>query len=91
LQLLKKEGATILADHKLIKALDHKLIVNTNNQEKELAFDTLVLSLGVKPKLQEVSKFANLIDNVFLIGDCTSSQGTLYTATTGGFNAALDL
>ncbi|WKY48769.1 NAD(P)/FAD-dependent oxidoreductase [Eubacteriaceae bacterium ES3] len=91
LKLLKKEGALILSNHKLIKALDQKLIVESKGSEKTLSYDTLVLSLGVKPKLLEVSKFSNLIDNVFLIGDCTSSKGTLYTATTGGYNAALDL
>ncbi len=91
LQLLKKENVTILAEHKLEKAKDHTVLLSAADGQKELAFDTLIVSLGVKPNLLEVSKFANLVDNVFCIGDCTTSQGTLYTATTAGFNAGLDI
>lgn len=91
LQLLKKENVTILAEHKLEKVTDHTVLLSCAEAQKELAFDTLILSLGVKPKLLEVSKFANLIDDVFCIGDCTTSQGTLYTATTAGYNAGMDI
>jgi pyruvate/2-oxoglutarate dehydrogenase complex dihydrolipoamide dehydrogenase (E3) component len=91
LQLLKKENVTILAEHKLEKVTDHTVLLSGAEAQKELAFDTLILSLGVKPKLQEVSKFANLIDDIFCIGDCTTSQGTLYTATTAGYNAGMDI
>lgn len=91
LQLLKKEKVTILADHQLIKAIDHAILIESNAGQKTLDFDTLILSLGVKPNLSEVSKFANLIDSVSLIGDCTTSQGTLYTATTAGYNVGLDI
>lgn len=91
LQLLKKENVTILAEHKLEKVKDHTVLLSGAEAQKELAFDTLILSLGVKPKLLEVSKFANLIDDVFCIGDCTTSQGTLYTATTAGYNAGMDI
>lgn len=91
LQLLKKENVTILAEHKLEKVKDHTVLLSGAEAQKELAFDTLILSLGVKPNLLEVSKFANLIDDVFCIGDCTTSQGTLYTATTAGYNAGMDI
>ncbi|HAZ05173.1 MAG TPA: hypothetical protein DCY58_01095, partial [Acetobacterium sp.] len=91
LQLLKKENVTILADHQLIKAIDHAVLIEGRSGQQEVPFDTLILSLGVKPNLSEVSKFANLVDTVFCIGDCTTNQGTLYTATTAGYNAGLDL
>jgi pyruvate/2-oxoglutarate dehydrogenase complex dihydrolipoamide dehydrogenase (E3) component len=91
LQLLKKENVTILANHKLIKVTDHAVRIEGDAGEQEVSFDTLILSLGVKPNLPEVSKFANLVDTVFCIGDCTTSQGTLYTATTAGYNAGLDI
>ena len=91
LQLLKQENVTILANHKLIKAKDHAVLIEESAGQKEVPFDTLILSLGVKPNMLEVSKFANLVDTVFCIGDCTTSQGTLYTATTAGYNAGLDI
>ncbi|WP_303869457.1 FAD-dependent oxidoreductase [Acetobacterium wieringae] len=91
LQLLKKENVTILAEHQLIKAMDHAVLIEGRSGQQEVPFDTLILSLGVKPNLSEVSKFANLVDTVFCIGDCTTNQGTLYTATTAGYNAGLDI
>ncbi len=91
LQLLKKENVTILANHKLLKANDHVIRVEGVDGEKDLAFDTLILSLGVKPNLAEVSKFSHLVDDVFCIGDCTTNKGTLYTATTAGYNAGIDI
>jgi 2,4-dienoyl-CoA reductase-like NADH-dependent reductase (Old Yellow Enzyme family)/thioredoxin reductase len=91
LQLLKKEHVTILSEHQLTQVGDQTLTVAGANGDTQITYDTLVLSLGVTPDLAEVSKFAGLIDDVFCIGDCTTSRGTLYTATTAGYNAGLDI
>lgn len=91
LQLLKKEQVAILSEHQLTKVNEHSVLIEGAAGEKEVSFDTLIISLGVKPNISEVSKFAGLVDDVFCIGDCTTSQGTLYTATTAGYNAGLDI
>ena len=91
LQLLKKEQVTILSEHRLTKVNEHSVLIEGAAGEKEVSFDTLIVSLGVKPNISEVSKFAGLVDDVFCIGDCTTSSGTLYTATTAGYNAGLDI
>ena len=91
LQLLKKEQVAILSEHRLTKVNKHSVLIEGAAGEKEVSFDTLIISLGVKPNISEVSKFAGLVDDVFCIGDCTTSQGTLYTAPTAGYNAGRDL
>lgn len=91
LQLLKKENVTIMSSHKLIKVKENSVIIEGAEESKELDFDTLIVSLGVKPKTLEANKFANLVDEVFCIGDCNTNRGTLYTATTSGFNAGIDI
>ncbi|MBC3797910.1 FAD-dependent oxidoreductase [Acetobacterium tundrae] len=91
LQLLKKEHVTILSNHKLLKVNEHSVVVEGPDGEKEVSFDSLIISLGVKPNVLEVAKFADLVDNVFCIGDCTTNRGTLYNATTAGYNAGMDV
>ncbi|KPU44413.1 NADH oxidase [Oxobacter pfennigii] len=91
LQLLRKEGVEVLPETKLIRAGENHAYVQSSGGEQEIPFDTLIISLGVKPRLQEVAKFNNLVNDVRIIGDCSVNRGTLYTATTDGFNAALDI
>lgn len=91
LQLLDREGVDIRDQHKLLQVGENHLIAEGPEGAVELSFDTLVVSLGVRPNVQEGNVFASLAPEVFWIGDCTTQQGTLYTATTGGFNAALDI
>jgi len=91
LQLLKKENVTILTQHKLISAAEHSVTLECAECRQDVPFDTLVVSLGVKPKTAEAAKFAGLAEKVVLLGDCTTSQGTLLSATLTGSNAAMDL
>jgi 2,4-dienoyl-CoA reductase-like NADH-dependent reductase (Old Yellow Enzyme family)/thioredoxin reductase len=91
MKLLKEVGVTIMANHKLVKVGDTTATVESSDGQKNIDFDTLIVSLGVKPKTEEARKFAGLVDDVYFIGDCTTSRGTLYTATTAGFNAGMDI
>lgn len=91
LQLLKKENVTVLSGHKLLRAEENTVHITGENGEKTLEFDTLIVSLGVKPKTEEALTFENLVDDTYFIGDCASNRGTLYTATTAGYNAGRDI
>lgn len=91
LKLLKEAGVTILASHKLVKVEDTTATVEGAGGQNKLDFDTLIISLGVKPKTEEAKKFADTAPTCLIIGDCATNRGNLYTATTAGFNAGLDL
>ncbi|MPW26763.1 FAD-dependent oxidoreductase [Alkalibaculum sp. M08DMB] len=91
LQLLEKENVQVLTEHKLLKAEEKSVIISGRDGEKIIGFENLIISLGVQPKSEIASKFAKLIDDVVLIGDCKTNRGTLYTATSSGYNAALDI
>jgi Pyridine nucleotide-disulphide oxidoreductase. len=91
IKLLKEEGVTILANHKLLRVNVNTAVVEGKDGIKNIAFDTLIVSLGVKPKIEEASKFADLADEVYYVGDCTTNRGNLYTSTTSGFNAGMDI
>lgn len=90
-RLLKEAGVTIMASHELIGVGDTTASVEGPDGRKDLNFDTLITSLGVKPRTEEMAKFTGLVDEVFCIGDCVITRGTVYTATTGGFNAGMDI
>lgn len=58
---------------------------------REIGFDTLVASLGVRPRDAEARRFAGVADDIRMIGDCTTSRGSLFTATRTGFDVGLAL
>lgn len=90
-KLLKEAGVVILANHKLVSVGENTATIENADGQKKLDFDNLIVSLGVKSKTKEVTRFTDLTDDVFCIGDCTTNRGTLYTATTAGFNAGMDI
>jgi 2,4-dienoyl-CoA reductase-like NADH-dependent reductase (Old Yellow Enzyme family)/NADPH-dependent 2,4-dienoyl-CoA reductase/sulfur reductase-like enzyme len=57
----------------------------------EIACDSVVLALGVTPRLESVRLFEHLAEDVHIIGDCRRAGGNLRTAITDGFNAAVDI
>jgi hypothetical protein len=50
-----------------------------------------VLALGVEPRTDIVEKFQGLAPEVKIIGDCNNRRGNLYSATSEGFFAGIDL
>ncbi len=67
------------------------VIMNKNGKKTEIACDTVVLSLGVTPRTDVVALFKDLVPDVHVIGDCNNERGQLYSATTEGFFAAVDV
>jgi NADPH-dependent 2,4-dienoyl-CoA reductase/sulfur reductase-like enzyme len=65
LRLLREAGVKILTGHKLAEVKGNKAILAGSGGEAALAFDTLILSLGVIPRWEEAQKFANLAGQVF--------------------------
>ena len=90
-KLLKKEDVMIMEGHSLVKVKKNHATVKGIDGRKILDYDTLVVSLGVRPKMEEAERFTGLVNKVFIIGDCRTGRGSLYTATTTGFNAGMDI
>lgn len=64
------------------------VITDKSSNEYILPCDTVVLSLGVKPRSSIVEQFEGLIKEVYVIGDCNNKKGTIFQATTEGFIAS---
>jgi NAD(P)H-nitrite reductase large subunit len=62
-----------------------------DKNRKELPCDTLVLSLGVRPRRDLVYSFRQACTTVIPVGDCNTDQGTLFNAITTAYDAAMSI
>ncbi|HUW64347.1 MAG TPA: FAD-dependent oxidoreductase [Spirochaetia bacterium] len=67
------------------------VIIDGNWERTEIPCDTVVLSLGFKPRTEMVRALAGLAPAVYVVGDCGRQRGNLWHATTGGFDAAMEI
>jgi hypothetical protein len=49
------------------------------------------LSLGVRAKTEAGRAFAGCADEVILVGDCNTKQGTIFNAITTAHDAAMSI
>ena len=66
-------------------------VVDKEGNYSEIHGDTVILALGMKPDLDIIEKFSNLIPDTRVIGDSRNQKGNLYHAVTEGFFAAIDI
>ena len=90
--MLEERGVEILDETKLEEITDKGIIVqDATGAKKEMACDTVVLSLGLRAKTNAVRAFADCADEVFFVGDCNTKQGTLFNAITTAHDAAMSI
>ena len=88
----------LLRDSKVVTLTEVKLVsiasagvelIDKDQNNMKLACDTLVLALGVKPRLSQVEEFQGLAPAVYLIGDCNNQRGNLFNAVSEGLFSQL--
>jgi NADPH-dependent 2,4-dienoyl-CoA reductase/sulfur reductase-like enzyme len=90
--LLRDHQVDIRAEVQLEGITDTGAIIVDKEGKRDITFcDTVVLSLGVTPRIDLVRMFDNLAPEVYTIGDCRRERGNLWHATTDGFNAAMEI
>jgi NADPH-dependent 2,4-dienoyl-CoA reductase/sulfur reductase-like enzyme len=70
---------------------DGVLVKDSNGKEYIIECDTVVHALGMQPNRKEAEKFADLADEVFYVGDCTTERGTLWNAVSSAYYVALEV
>ncbi|MDY6825591.1 MAG: FAD-dependent oxidoreductase [Bacillota bacterium] len=92
LSLLKKNGVKLMTETKLKNITDNAaVVVDKKGETVRLPCDNVVLSLGVNPRSEIVEEYKNLASDVYVVGDCRVKRGSLWTATTTAFDAAMDI
>jgi hypothetical protein len=61
---------------------------DSTGAEKFVQADSVVIWSGLKPRLDEASKFLTCADEVYLMGDCTGKNGHLQKAIRSAFFTA---
>ena len=89
--MLKEEGVTIRTSTKLAAISSNAVKVSTQDRNEEIPCDSVVLCLGVTPDQDIVDRFINLVPDVYVVGDSATSRGNVWTATSTGFDAAMNI
>ena len=66
------------------------VVTDDNRQRFEIPADTVILSLGFRPRTAVVDQFHGLPADVFVVGDCLKPRA-LKEAIHDGFNVAVEL
>jgi NADPH-dependent 2,4-dienoyl-CoA reductase/sulfur reductase-like enzyme len=91
-RMLRENGVATITEVKLLEITEQGAVIEGKDQKVTLLpCDTVVLSLGVKPRRELVEKFQNLIQEVYVVGDCRHAKGNLFKATSDGFYAAMSM
>ncbi len=90
--MLNELNVDVKEEAKLEAITDAGAVIRDKNRERvEIPCDTVVISLGVEPLTEVVKMFEELAPDVYVVGDCNNQRGNLYSATSEGFFAAMDI
>ncbi len=90
--MMKELNISVKTEVRLVEITDNGvMIMDKENNRTLITCDTVVLSLGVRPRADLVAKFSKLVPEVYLAGDCNKGRGNLYSATMQGFFAAMNI
>jgi len=91
-KLASAEGVVFIGGVKLCEITESSLI-GEDTQGKQVIFDydTVVLSLGVRPRKSVIEEFFGICDETYVIGDCNNKAGNILSAVREGFYAALNI
>lgn len=75
------------------KEITDNCVVAEDNEGKPVTLpcDSVVLSMGVKPRTELVKEFEDICENIYTIGDCAVRAGNILSAVRDGFYAAMNI
>jgi 2,4-dienoyl-CoA reductase-like NADH-dependent reductase (Old Yellow Enzyme family)/thioredoxin reductase len=89
--LLEDCGVRFLTETKVEEITDEGVVIIDNKWKRStIAADTVILSLGFKPRTATVNLFMDLAADVYIIGDCQKPR-TIKEAVHDGFNVGVEI
>ncbi len=89
--LLDDYGVQFFMESKLEEVTEKGVVIIDNKWKRStIAADTVVLSLGFKPRKSTANLFKDLAADVYVIGDCHDAR-TIKEAVHSGFNVAVEI
>lgn len=89
--LLERHNVDLQPETWLIDITDDHVVIKRNGKEENLVFDNVILASGMKANAdsETIIRLKNTVAESYIVGDSNTSQGTLWNAVTGGFDAAM--
>lgn len=66
-------------------------VSNADGTRTLLECDSVILSMGVRPRSEIVAELSGISDYTYVIGDCSSQAGNITSAVREGFYAAMNI
>ena len=91
-RLAEAAGVQLLGEFRL-KTITPAGIVgeDAGGRVREIACDTVALSLGVRPRRDVMEALDGVCDEMYYVGDCAARQGNITSAVRDGFYAAMNV
>jgi 2,4-dienoyl-CoA reductase-like NADH-dependent reductase (Old Yellow Enzyme family)/thioredoxin reductase len=88
---LQEYAVRFMTEVKVDKITNEGIItIDKQWESSTISADTVVMSLGFKPRTTVVNQFKNLAADIYVIGDCQKAR-TVKEAIHDGFNAAVEI
>jgi 2,4-dienoyl-CoA reductase-like NADH-dependent reductase (Old Yellow Enzyme family)/thioredoxin reductase len=91
-ELCRREGVSFMEIVRLCAVTDKGIEAEDKNGKKlSLDCDTVVISLGVRPRTEVMEQFNGICEETCFVGDCNNRQGNINSAVREGFYAAMNI
>jgi 2,4-dienoyl-CoA reductase-like NADH-dependent reductase (Old Yellow Enzyme family)/thioredoxin reductase len=89
--MLEEHNVDLQPETKLIDVTKDYVVIEKDNKEQNLVFDTVILALGMKPNAnyEFIKQLRVTVSESYVVGDSTEKHGTLWNATTSAFDVAM--
>ena len=88
----QKAGIEVHTGLRAKEVTDEGLVaLDADGQDVLLPCDTVVLSMGVRPRKAAAEQFADTARDVFFCGDCAVNAGNITSAVRDAFYAAMNI
>ena len=88
---LEEYDVPYLTQTRLVEITDKGAsVLDKESNRYEIPADTVILSLGFKPRTEVVNEFKGLTADIHVIGDCVKPR-TIKEAVHDGFNVAVEI
>ncbi|MBR6654917.1 MAG: FAD-dependent oxidoreductase, partial [Oscillospiraceae bacterium] len=90
-RMAQNEGVEFKFEMKLCEITEKSVILEGAEGKVELECDTVVLSLGVRPRYELIEQLRDICPETYIVGDCNNRAGNITSAVREGFYAAMNI
>ena len=87
--LLEESAVDVRTQTKLLDVTPDYAVVVKDGKQEQLAFDTVILSLGIKVDHEAINRLRTAVAECYIVGNSNGRSGTVWNATTSAFDAAI--